>query len=109
MERVMIIDLNTLKKEGKRLLSGRDNGHQAYELFELAQHTSETKLVLKNGSDLVITNSYFLGMLEEIIKKYEVKADLLNHMDYDDVSQNNRKELLRGINRGFSEIVNPIS
>lgn len=105
----LVIDLSSLESEGKRLLSGRENGKKAFELFKLSKYTNDTRLVLKNGDKLVITNSYFLGMLESIIRKHSVKSELLDHMDYDGISHNNRKELLRGINRGFSEIINPLS
>jgi len=107
-DNTMIIDLGRFTR-GKKLLSGRDNGKDACELLELSDVASNCKIVLQNDGDTVITNSYFLGMLSKLFDKYTTKKELLENIDFKQLNDTNQKELLRGINRGFSRAVNAMA
>jgi len=107
--RTVLIDLQRITKTSSLgLLSGRDNGVAARSLFHVTVEdiTSDTLVKIEDNDSVVVSNSYFLGLLEDIFKVHKSKEDLLEHLDYTELSKANQKELLRGINRGFSSIVN---
>ena len=104
----MIIDLQIYTKQ-RRLLSGRENGIEAYKQLMLEELAHNGSLEIKNDGSAIITNSYFLGMLSGIFRKFDTKQDLLDHIDYNALSDSNKKELLRAINRGFSKAINAMS
>ena len=108
----MLIDFKRLSDDSNlKLLSGRDNGIKAKDFFNVHQEniTSDTVIVVKSGDKLVISNSYFLGLLEDFFRMHNDKRDLLNHLDYSALSTTNQKELIRGINRGFSSVINAMA
>ncbi|WP_353293524.1 hypothetical protein [Thalassolituus maritimus] len=105
----MLIDFDRITETSKLgLLSGRDNGVAARKLFHVANGdiTPDTRVKIKDNDSVVVSNSYFLGLLEDIFKIHKSKEDLLEHIDYTELSKTNQKELLRGVNRGFSPIIN---
>ena len=105
---IMIIDLS---KTNSKFLSGRPNGKQAKELFKLVGPDLSTDIVVKFKDDgkLSVSNSYFLGLIEDLLKIHTDKKTLLEHVDFEDLSSSNQKELVRGINRGFSKIINAVA
>lgn len=107
MAEIMDVNLDRLKRGENSLLSGRKNGEKAYEYFKLNDFTKESVIRLKSSGSVVITNSYFLGMLEAIFKKYDLVDDLYKHLDYSDLSELNKEELIRGIKRGFAKNKSP--
>lgn len=102
---IMIIDLAKYTAD-RRLLSGRDNGRAVWIQLNQPQFDPSIKIVIKNDGEAFITNSYFLGMLSDIFRHYTDKKVLLDHIDFKELNDTNQKELLRGINRGFSEAIN---
>ncbi|MEQ3692014.1 MAG: hypothetical protein ABNH16_14875 [Thalassolituus sp.] len=108
---VMIIDLKELTNtSGMNLLSGRDNGVKARSMFGLNGSTLDPDTIIKviDDSSTVISNSYFLGLLEGVFKTHSSKSSLLEHIDYSELSPTNQKELIRGINRGYSPSVSSL-
>lgn len=105
------INLNSLNqnKLPQKFLTGRDNGIAAYEKFKLENHNPSDKLVLIADDSIVISNSYLLGMLTGLFKKYTNKQEFLKKLDTERFSKINQVELMRGINRGFRPPVNPLS
>ena len=108
----MLIDFKELSETSNLgLLSGRDNGIKAKTKFSMSEGniTPETQIIIKGGDTFVISNSYFLGLLEDFFKIHKTKKALLEHLDYSALSTINQKELIRGINRGFSSVVNAMA
>lgn len=111
MVKTVIIDLNKLTStSGMSLLSGRDNGVKARNLFGLNGSTLNSETIIKviDNRGTVVSNSYFLGLLEEFFRKHSSKSSLLEHIDYTELSATNQKELIRGINRGYSPTVSSL-
>lgn len=108
MSKEMVIDISKYN-HGRRLLSGRDNGHALWNALKVTEFNPQSKIVIKNDGQTVITNSYFLGMLSQLFGHYHQKSELLEHIDYHELNKTNQQELLRGINRGFSEAVNAMA
>ena len=108
----MVIDFSKVSKSSDlRLLSGRDNGVEARKLFHVTinELTTETIVKITDNKEVVVSNSYFLGLLEDLFRIHTSKEDLLHHIDYKELSHINQKELLRGINRGFASVINALS
>jgi hypothetical protein len=105
-EKTMIINIQDLANGGKKLLSGRENGKSAYTKCKLINLDKDGTLILRNDTGVVISNSYFLGMLTDVFVNYDSKKKMLEHIDFKGLSETNRKELVRGINRGFSQAIN---
>ena len=105
-EEIMIINIQDLASGGKQLLSGRENGKLAYKKFNLVNLKKSGTIILKNDDGVIISNSYFLGMLTAVFKNYDSKKQMLEHIDFKGLSETNKKELVRGINRGFSQAIN---
>lgn len=104
-----IIDFERLGSKGeKRLLTGRSNGQTAYEFYGLDKFDASGTLVFKSSEDLVVSNSYFLGMLQEIFIRYQEVNELYKHIDSDGLSLINKDELVRSIRRGFAKNTSPI-
>jgi len=99
----MYIDFSSLTAKGSKLLSGKENGRAAYTFFNLSAADENTRLIIKGDDDLVISNSYFLGMFEKIFRIFKTKDELLQHIDFNSLRPTNRDELMRGINRGFQK------
>lgn len=108
----VIVNLTDLTKtSGLRLLAGRDNGEEAKIHFNLSEgeYSLENTLVIIDEGEVVVSNSYFLGMLEDLFHKYETKVELIKHIEFNQLSITNQKELLRGINRAYSKAINAMS
>ena len=108
----MIIDLKKLDNvSGLGLLSGRENGIEAKNYYEAQKEniTTETVVVVTGDDSFVVSNSYFLGLLEDFFKIHPSKQSLMEHLDYSQLSPINQKELIRGINRGYSSVINAMA
>lgn len=103
-----IVNFDKLNNLGtKQLLSGRTNGEAAFSYYKLEAFTRADILVLKSTGNIVVTHSYFLGMLEGVFNLYEEVDDLHRHIDCTGLSPLNKEELARGIKRGFSRNASP--
>ena len=96
----MNVNFDTLNKDGsRRLLSGRKNGEAAYDYCGLRNFDKDGTLVLRSTGGLVVSNSYFLGMLEKVFMLYNDADELQKHIDCTGISELNKEELAIGIKR----------
>ncbi|RUO44541.1 hypothetical protein CWE23_00395 [Idiomarina aquatica] len=85
----------------KRLFSGRSNGEKAHEFFKL-DHADKTDFFeLEVPEEVVVSSSYFLGMLEDIMRKYDSVDELKQHLDSSSLKGDTLAEYKRALKRGF--------
>jgi hypothetical protein len=97
------IDINKLLKEtpSKKLFTGRSNGEKAYQYFHLETVESDDEIKLIVPPEVVVSSSYFLGMLERIMRKYEKIEQFKGKIDSSALKGETLQEFYRAINRGF--------
>lgn len=99
------VDFNYLAKDGKKLFAGRANGKMAYEKFNVDAFRPNTEDVLyfKIPDDVVVSSSYFLGLLEVILPKFKAPSDLFKQVKVNDkdYSEGEFTELERAVKRGL--------
>lgn len=110
-ENVVNINLKSFTRDNK-ILTGRPNGEAAWHLLanqdsNLSSLSDATKVKLVGDGSAIISNSYFLGMLSPIFRAYSSKQSLIEHLDFTELNQHNKMELLLGIERGYPKITNP--
>lgn len=72
------IDFNKLVSgTEKKLFAGRANGQHAYDFFKVKSFdvNNDDKLYLSIPKGVVVSSSYFLGMLETILPKFSTPKD----------------------------------
>lgn len=102
----ILIDFNTLvKSQHKTLFAGRANGRKASELFGVDRfdYANNDVLNFEVPADIVVSSSYFLGMLENILPKFTSIPEFysktkLGGVDY---KEGMLKELDRALERGL--------
>ncbi len=102
----IIIDFNKLVKDSnKKLFAGRSNGRQAFSFFGInsfrASHDDRLCLSIPKG--IVISSSYFLGMLETILPKFSSPSEFYSRMIIDghEYKEGMLSELDRAVRRGL--------
>jgi hypothetical protein len=102
----IIIDFNKLVKDSnKKLFAGRSNGQQAFSFFGIDRFhaPSNDRLYLSIPTGIVISSSYFLGMLEKILPKFSSPRDFYSIMMLDghQYKEGMLSELDRAVRRGL--------
>lgn len=102
----IIIDFNELvRSQHKTLFAGRANGRKASELFGVDKFDRENKDILKFEipKDIVVSSSYFLGMLENILPKFTSLTDFYTfaRLGNENYKEGMLKELDRALERGL--------
>lgn len=88
------------KMSDTKIFSGRQNGVKARDYFNI--HESE-KYFIKTGNDQLITSSYFLGLLGELLsKQFSTPNEVLNALDFEASNEISRREMVKAIRRGLS-------
>lgn len=85
----------------KRLFSGRSNGEKAHKFFKLDKANKNDFFKLRVPDNVVISSSYFLGMLEDIMRNYNSLEELKNHVDSSALDGETLMEYNRAVKRGF--------
>lgn len=93
------------KDQSKRLFAGRANGQEAYDFFEIARFEADgnDRINLSIPEDVVISSSYFLGMLEKILPKFKSPRDFyaITCIDGKKYNEGMLSELDRAVKRGL--------
>lgn len=101
----IIVNFNELARDGKRLFAGRANGKMAYEKFNVGNFRPNTEDVLsfQIPDDIVVSSSYFLGMLETILPQFKTPSELFKQVKVNDqiYSDGRFVELERAVKRGL--------
>lgn len=102
----IIIDFNKLVKDSnKKLFAGRSNGRQAFNFFGVDNFSvsSNDRLCLSIPGDIVISSSYFLGMLETILPKFTSPSEFYSRtiLDGHEYKEGMLSELDRAVRRGL--------
>lgn len=102
----VIIDFNKLVGDSsKKLFAGRANGQEAYNYFHLQNFgtSSSDRICIRIPDDVVVSSSYFLGMLERIIPKFNKPSDLYSVTLLEDVQykEGMLSEFDRAVKRGL--------
>lgn len=102
----IIIDFNRLVKDSnKRLFAGRSNGRQAFSFFGIDGFSvsSNDRLYLSIPKGIVVSSSYFLGMLETILPKFASPSEFYNRtiLDGHEYKEGMLSELDRAVRRGL--------
>lgn len=89
----------------KKLFAGRANGQEAYNFFRLNDFgkSNTDRLYIKIPAGVVVSSSYFLGMLEKIIPKYARPSDLfkVTLLDGVEYQEGMLTEFDRAVKRGL--------
>ncbi|MDD9211298.1 hypothetical protein [Aeromonas dhakensis] len=100
------IDFNRLvKSNNKKLFAGRSNGREAFSFFGMDKfcpsQNDKLRMTIPNG--IVISSSYFLGMLENILPKYSSPSEFYKKMILDgkEYKEGMLSELDRAVRRGL--------
>ena len=94
----MMIDFS--KMADTKIFSGRQNGIKARSHFNI--HESE-KYCIKTTEDQLITSSYFLGLLGELLsRQFSSPNEVLEALDFDKSNEKSRREIVKAIRRGLS-------
>lgn len=102
----IIIDFNKLVKgSNKKLFAGRSNGREACVFFGINNFciSNNDRLNLSIPKGIVVSSSYFLGMLETILPKFSSPSELYSRMNLDghDYQEGMLSELDRAVRRGL--------
>ncbi|WNP29090.1 hypothetical protein RN616_11140 [Morganella morganii] len=102
----IIIDLNKfVNAQSKTLFAGRANGQRAAEQFRVSEFDKESgdTITFKIASGIVVSSSYYLGMLESILPKFSSSKEFYAHVQVDGKKYElgMMKELERAIERGL--------
>ena len=94
-----------LSKTGETLLSGRKNGERARTRFDIKD--ADNFIMLAND-DQLITSSYFLGLLSEVLIVLAKKEngninELLKHVDLNSLNEKSKDECVRAIRRSITK------
>ncbi|WP_109397206.1 hypothetical protein [Proteus faecis] len=102
----IIIDFNKLvKNSNKKLFAGRSNGREAFNFFGVNNFKSPQydKFYLSIPKGIVISSSYFLGMLETILPNYSSPSEFYSKifLDGNEYKEGMLSELDRAVRRGL--------
>lgn len=102
----ILIDFNVLvKNQDKTLFAGRANGRRASELFGVDKFDKDSNdnLNFEIPKDIVVSSSYFLGMLENILPKFTSIPDFYSRtkLGNTEYKEGMLKELDRALERGL--------
>lgn len=102
----VIIDLNKFAKEqSKTLFAGRANGQRAAEQFRVNEFDkgNDDIISFKIESGIVVSSSYYLGMLESILPEFSSSKEFYEYVQVDGKKYEigMMKELERAIERGL--------
>lgn len=87
-----------------RLFSGRKNGELARGIL-LREDNQQVHICISARSDQVITSSFFVGLLDDIMWMFDKKSDLIGAIKTDGLSEISLNELKRAIARVRRELV----
>lgn len=91
--------------QSKKLFAGRANGQEAYEFFQINQFDVDgnDRINLSIPKDIVVSSSYFLGMLEKILPKFKSPKDFyaVTQVDGKEYNEGMLSELDRAVKRGL--------
>lgn len=96
----MNIDVSQIQEN--ILLAGRKIGQTVYEEILMNNLSQGETITFQNHERMVISNSFFFGLLSNVKDLYLGKSDMIRCINLLDLSNSNQKELLRGINRVYS-------
>ncbi|MBT1814147.1 hypothetical protein QVH37_14485 [Enterobacter pseudoroggenkampii] len=104
------IDFNRLVKDSnKKLFAGRANGRQAYDYFHMNNFcaSGNDRLYLSIPKGIVVSSSYFLGMLETILPKFTSPSEFYSKtvLDGHEYREGMLSELDRAVRRGLHKNV----
>ncbi|MDT3296088.1 hypothetical protein Q4Q57_13150 [Shewanella sp. SP2S2-6] len=80
------------------LLTGRSNGQRARSKYHVKP---ADRYVLSSDGDLLITSSYFLGLIGEELSLYSTPNDALEHLDLEGLSPQSQEECIKAVKRGL--------
>lgn len=100
------IDFNKLVgSTTKKLFAGRANGQEAYNYFKLKQFKTDGHdlIYIVMPDNIVVSSSYFLGMLEKIMPNYSKPSDLfkVTMLDGEQYKEGMLSEFDRAVKRGL--------
>lgn len=100
------IDFNKIANEqSKRLFAGRANGQEAYKYFNISSFNPEKddRLDLSVPDGIVVSSSYFLGMLEKVLPKFSSPKEFyaVTSVDGEAYREGMLTELDRAVRRGL--------
>lgn len=93
------------KNQSKKLFAGRANGQEAYEFFQINRFEADgsDRINLSIPEDIVVSSSYFLGMLEKILPKFRSPKEFyaITWVDGKQYNEGMLSELERAVKRGL--------
>jgi hypothetical protein len=83
-----------------KLLTGRSNGQRARSRYgiEIAE-----KYIITADPELLVTSSYFLGLLGVELSKFGTPREALEHLDLRGLSTQSQEECIKAVKRGLSK------
>lgn len=81
------------------LLTGRSNGQRARSRYAIR---IADKYILSSDPKLLVTSSFFLGLIGPELSVYTTPNEALEHLDLDGLSEQSRKECIKAVKRGLS-------
>ncbi len=100
MSKHQVLDLNLGAKPNICFQSGKDRGRRDIDALLPAFYLDTTKRWrFINTGRCFYGSSYWMGYIEPIAALYRNKAEFIKHVDYSELCDTNRLELLRAVNR----------
>lgn len=89
--------------QSSMLFSGRKNGERAKTVLinDDLNEDNIVKVISRPGQ--LITSSFFLGLLDHYIRKFNSVNELIANLDMDSLDATSREECLRALKRGASK------
>lgn len=88
------------KMADTKIFSGRQNGVKARIHFNI--HESK-KYRIKTTDDQLITSSYFLGLLGDLLsRQFSSPNEVLGAIDFEESSEKSKIEMVKAVRRGLS-------
>ncbi|CAI1578952.1 Uncharacterised protein [Serratia proteamaculans] len=98
------IDFEKLvSQNSKRLFAGRANGQQAYVYFNINNFSKGDVLELNVPQEVIVSSSYYLGMLEKILPLFNNTTEFYKSTKYKGVEykEGMLEEFDRAVKRGL--------
>lgn len=76
MPKITVDFSRLVSKSNKTLFAGRANGQEAYLFFKINTFNKGDTIELDVPSEVIVSSSYFLGMLEKILPLFKNTSEL---------------------------------
>lgn len=92
-----------VSQNNKKLFAGRANGQHAYSYFHMDKFSKGDTIEIKIPKDVIVSSSYYLGMLEKILPLFKSTSELYESTRFEgsEYKEGMLEEFDRAVKRGL--------